>query len=1093
MKLQHAMNLLLRLGAGCVGLVLGLCSTLLAQQQSYVNYGYVYSATNIPQAVVSFTNQGYIGITGAWLNDYPGAWLPFETLQTLNFRNRPGTFPNSGTMICTPGWRFNYRSATTGERRPAAYFQNDNGAVIIAQDPVRYFSYIVGYGTLPCRPAPVDQSYLFISATNVTVKGATVGVGASLVVGSYGLLDISGVNVNLQRAGLEVLPVWVEALGGVRYLTNNTPIAFVPDLALWDQYWDVGSYSANYSLNTAGLWDGVIARNPGTPNVGGFALIQPEADSYIEIPYGSIMAVTLTNISGPPDDVSEAYTVILPMPTNVIKGAVFVSVPSDFGVELAFQPGTVLGRPIEVLIYTTVTNVVTASDEWAYLYIEDSLGSTTNRGLIPNVIGCAQQTYMPMNYYVSRLPELSGSSGDGPPPPDFFTTSGNGLFYPDFVWMDWVTNPVVQNGDYSAYSAYADNVVARPALVPGATATVLPGKVCINATNLDLSWTRIRAEGYLKIQSSHLISCTNAVIDCENLGFDLNSTNGFVSVQNMAPRYVQRLKGPIYLWSAVWSNSALVIITNNYVVSNIVQEIPSPDGTTTNYVTNLVAFMVPLTNTVAIRFHTLMVDATQLRKVVPVYVDELVSRATNAIIRDDMTLTRSALFLGRSLTIEGSVTIPGMLPSINPTGLSVWETAPALWDWCYTNAPNLLYFTNRGYFSIPNEAHFGDDGPRRYEVFHNSGTIEAASIHVSGAQVENRGVLRSAGYQRLVGDVVRLESGQNVVGGDLTVAGKSVKITNYTAQVNAALEFIVTNSLADAGVASGNTINVLDGFRLLVKPQVGDLLGTTINTYAPEVYAIEVQHIWAGSDLGPVPAGYSNNAALGVLRLISQSMYPLFRFTGTGTRNAIYVDLLDISALGEDYAWQMEIDDNFVIYYASARLGFTPPPHPNGQPQLPEEYLDGQFGGRLRWVRDFAGPRSSVPVLVDGKTVYVNRALRESRVIDSDGDGLPNYYDSSPFGGLSLIASLVPRTNSSGPYALQETGTTPDQLLAISWYARTNAVYEVQFTTNLGAGEWCTLLRTTNSDGLPRWITVYDTNALGRDLQRYYRVSEQKK
>ena len=79
-----------------------------------------------------------------------------------------------------------------------------------------------------------------------------------------------------------------------------------------------------------------------------------------------------------------------------------------------------------------------------------------------------------------------------------------------------------------------------------------------------------------------------------------------------------------------------------------------------------------------------------------------------------------------------------------------------------------------------------------------------------------------------------------------------------------------------------------------------------------------------------------------------------------------------------------------MIYYAAARLNFTPPNNTNGLPQSPEEFLDGQFGGHLRWASGYAGPNSSVTVLVNGQSVQVNKALFNSHIIDSDHDGLPN-------------------------------------------------------------------------------------------------------
>ena len=98
---------------------------------------------------------------------------------------------------------------------------------------------------------------------------------------------------------------------------------------------------------------------------------------------------------------------------------------------------------------------------------------------------------------------------------------------------------------------------------------------------------------------------------------------------------------------------------------------------------------------------------------------------------------------------------------------------------------------------------------------------------------------------------------------------------------------------------------------------------------------------------------------------------PLFFFAGLGGGNALYVDVLDLSNL-LDYQNELQINPDLVIYFAAAKLAFTPP-FTNGVPQQTEEYLDGQFEGRLRWVRDFAGPNSSIAVVSNGVSILVNR------------------------------------------------------------------------------------------------------------------------
>jgi hypothetical protein len=118
-----------------------------------------------------------------------------------------------------------------------------------------------------------------------------------------------------------------------------------------------------------------------------------------------------------------------------------------------------------------------------------------------------------------------------------------------------------------------------------------------------------------------------------------------------------------------------------------------------------------------------------------------------------------------------------------------------------------------------------------------------------------------------------------------------------------------------------------------------------------------------------------------------------------------------------------------------------------------------------------------VDVLVNGQTVSVNSALRYSKIIDSNGDGIPNYYDTNPFG--------VPAFSVSG--SLVQTNQPPARVFAISWKAAPTTVYQVQFTTNLISQNWQTIMSYTNSTTTNQTVTIWDTNVLSG--QRFYRES----
>jgi hypothetical protein len=246
---------------------------------------------------------------------------------------------------------------------------------------------------------------------------------------------------------------------------------------------------------------------------------------------------------------------------------------------------------------------------------------------------------------------------------------------------------------------------------------------------------------------------------------------------------------------------------------------------------------------------------------------------------------------------------------------------------------------------------------------------------------------------------------------------------------------------------------------LLQKPAAGDLLYSHFVSRAP--FGI-VHHVWAGEDRGASPAGFSNNAAIG--RLTLSGGFGLLDFQGAGAQNGLYVDFLNIVGYGlTNLQDLLSIDPSLTIYFAAA--------------SLPAEQLDGQLGGRLRWVKDFAGPNSSSTVLLpNGQTVTVNKGFRESLTIDSDADGLPNGADSSPFDGV--VFSHIALTNQP-----------PPRSVLVTWEAAAGTTYRVDYATNLIAPSWQFLLNYTNTSSTNGPVTITDQGVPSEQLQRYYRVS----
>ncbi len=703
--------------------------------------------------------------------------------------------------------------------------------------------------------------------------------------------------------------------------------------------------------------------------------------------------------------------------TNWIVQAVFVGLADpafSAAVRFANSPDpTVAFKTAAVQVSFTETNVVTGDPSIQSFYLSDTLASMTNYVMLTN-FASFPTTFKPSNYDLSRLPLNDFLSGN----------SGNATLTTNLISNVAYSNNFVTNF-YSAYAADIASVPVQLQQVPGVSLTNQPGRIEIRAKQLDLSRTRMRANTYVSVQADHLIASSNAVVDAVNLGFILSSTNGTVNVQNLVKDSVVRLGGTLRMWSGLWTNEIGVLVTNM---------VDDGMGGTTNEV---------VTNVVDIGFHVLVVDATAMQTLQPVEVIDFACRSTNVVINDNMTVVNSFLAGGTGLSVNGSLSL----------------TSGAR-DWVAATAPNLLYFTNQGGFFVENDVEMGTDRPLPYQRFENSGLVVPYSFQVRAQEFDNSGTISTVADVAIDTAAGKMDGGTIFAGGNISVSGTGMKFRNSTLNPSGTLVLSMENNLEDGGIESPNSWACGRGFEILVRPKFGNLLGTEIDLSTPRF--ANVVSLSAAENRGATVAGFSNNAAIGRLSLTADTS-GLLTFAGVGTSNALYVDFLDlVGPVLSDLEGNVAIDPNLVIYFADS----------NG----PVEQMDGQFGGRLVWVRDFAGPNSSVDViLANGQTIKVNRALRDSLTIDSDGDGIPNGLDPSPFDNLvlaavSVVDQPVPRT------------------VAVSWKAAAGSVYDVQFAPDFDAIAWQTLLTYTNSAPTNRPVTILDTNAAAATQQRYYRL-----
>jgi hypothetical protein len=956
----------------------------------YENYGTV---TNVPQVdATAFANYGYFGVSST---------LPWETQNTRYFTNR-------GTMQASPGFRFEYVTSD-GVRSPAEVFVNDVGGSIAGFDPSG--TIIIGGGSYPIT----ESSQVRVNAKRAVNRGI-------LSVGASGLLGIQTDQGVFSRGGFEVQPI-ADAyagfciFGGSPFLTETN---YTPDPGVYDLYW----FATNAAMNVAGNLNLQVNTNTGLVDIDApsHRVAEPVGGASSRCYFTNLTSFSLFNAA--------AFVRTNQVdPTNYIVQAAFVAnVDPEVAVNARFYPSSTFTNPYSTIIVQLISpesNVVTGEVFDNNLYLMDRIASETNSLLLTNAnTGPVCPTMLPGNYTLSRAQPCEFLLGRGPN-----TDVTTNLFFHTSY-----SNRVVTNF-YAAYAAQVDNLITQLPAVPGVGVTNLGGRVEIEAENLDLTKARIRADGLISIKTDHLIGSAGAAIDCQNMIFDLASTNGPLLVKNMAKDQVQRYAGSLAVWSAVWTN------LDGTVTTNMVED-PPGSGNMTNRAT---------TNVITIGFHVTLVDGGMYTRQTA-YVYEFAGRATNTVLSDNMNVQDSLQLNSDAFTIDTNAS------------LSLGFNAS---DWNATSAAGVSYFTNNGFLSPYRDAWFGTDRSQPYQRFVNRGSVSASNVRIRSVELEESGTISAfdgpISVQTTAG---KFEDSDYTSGGDLYLAGNNLKFDRHANTAVGTLFLQATNSLTDGGGSSSNVWSVGNGFQLTRKPAIGDLLGTSLQTEAPTF--ANVLHFWAAEDRGAAAAGFSNNVAIGRL-LLNVGFDSALTFSGTGAANGMYVDYLELNGtLQSDLLNSLFIDTNLVIYFADANV--------------PVEDLDGLYAdaakpdGRLRWVSSFAGPNSSVDVLLpDGRTIQVNRALRNSTTIDSDGDGFPNAQDPDPFDGLvvtqiAVLSQPVPGT------------------VSITWHAAAAGVYAVEALSGVGAAEWTVLSVLTNGAAVAQPMTFLDTTAPTYSVHRFYRV-----
>ena len=125
----------------------------------------------------------------------------------------------------------------------------------------------------------------------------------------------------------------------------------------------------------------------------------------------------------------------------------------------------------------------------------------------------------------------------------------------------------------------------------------------------------------------------------------------------------------------------------------------------------------------------------------------------------------------------------------------------------------------------------------------------------------------------------------------------------------------------------------------------------------------------------------------------------------------------------------------------------------------------------------YAGSLSSVPIYIKGlnRTVKINKALRFSKIIDSDDDGTANGYDISPFGdGVPRILDV----------RLEEDESTS---LSIKWLLIPDSRYTIQYKEDIDEARWKTLKEFYYSENEIKYMEFKDLISR-KSKARYYRI-----
>jgi hypothetical protein len=896
----------------------------------------------------------------------------------------------------------------------------------------------VNEGTIQAADVPPDTISVPEQTSLISVWANQILSPGPLEVSTKGVVRLAGSSIDVSRAGLRAGPALPTLFSYASYLGASN---YYNNAGIDDLYWGFGN---NNRLGAGG--DPIYIP-------GGFVLpcpFVPSHDVFIPTwPYTNIVFLPVFNLC---NYAAEAWTYMLSPTSYVVHVAFYPTnfLDSNFTMTVQFQVLRRDGGGITTFgFHNTEYDIVWRSNVTYSIYLQDDLAFRTNLFYGRNL---GATTRRPSTFDLFRgSPYLT----------NYFGTGGNTPYDPTLLYNPTYRTNVVPI-TYAAYGAAVYGyILPSPAFLLNNLwdSTNLLGRIDVIGTNVSLHRTRLRGESSLVIQAPALADNRLASVDAPWVNFDIGSTNPHLLITNLSPRQVRRINGTIRCYAAIWDNF---------------QYLP----TQTNY----------------IRFHVTFLDHN-LSGLQPVVTDRFAAKVGSLTVQDPLTIGKRFHFEGTNLTFNsgGGLTLP--------VGYSL----------AGSNLPSLLNFTNEGLITITMaEAHFGDDRfnaqgqPRPLLSFVNRGTNTATSFFIRSGLIFNSGTLEAAG------GILSMEAGRvqlqgeniaavvtnittNIVLDPIILALVTNVSTNITTNTLAArltsrslieiragdmiasnsliecarLMLSVTNNLWAGDLSAPSTWITTHGFQVPHRTTNGDLMAVTLLTKAVQPFQ-QVNAVWAGRNLGPVPAGFSNNLALGRL-ILDGTEESVFRFSGPTSGSGFYVDYIEFQNYATNFFGprrSIEIDPSLTIFFANANI--------------PAEKLTNTFPGRMQWVPNFLGPLSVTNIFcycsnADGtittNSYPMNIALASSKDIDSDADGVVNADDLDPLdhcacsGTLLSLQQLIELFGGSGqppgqptdrPRLRVDRDREKDQLI-LFWDGPAGMLNRLEYCPSLGAGQWQTV------------------------------------